>query len=132
MPNTRRPAMSIPLRPNRSDRLPEVNSSAANTRLYASTTHWSCAVVAPSSRVTDLKNGLPGIAPNLLSSRLKELEYAELISREDAPPPIATTIYTLTPNGLALEPVLKALGLWGLRYMAVERQEDSVQAHWLA
>jgi DNA-binding HxlR family transcriptional regulator len=83
-------------------------------------------------RFTDLKNGLPGIAPNLLSSRLKELEHAELITREDAPPPIATTIYTLTPNGVALEPVLKALGLWGLRYMTVERQEDTLQAHWLA
>jgi DNA-binding HxlR family transcriptional regulator len=82
-------------------------------------------------RFTDLKNGLPGIAPNLLSSRLKELEHAALISREDAPPPIATTIYTLTPNGLALEPALKALGLWGLQYMTVERQEDTLQAQWL-
>ncbi|MFL6073820.1 MAG: winged helix-turn-helix transcriptional regulator [Mycobacteriales bacterium] len=84
-----------------------------------------------SCRFTDLKNGLPGIAPNLLSSRLKELEQAALISREDAPPPIATTIYRLTPEGVALEPVLKALGGWGLRYMTVERDEDTVQAHWL-
>src|SRR3954462_12379552 len=82
-------------------------------------------------RFTDLKNGLPGIAPNLLSGRLKELEHAALISREDAPPPIATTVYTLTPDGVALEPVLKALGLWGLRHMTVERDEDTVQAHWL-
>ena len=32
-PNTVSPASSIPLRPNRSDRLPKVSSSAANTRL---------------------------------------------------------------------------------------------------
>ena len=32
-PNTVSPASSIPLRPNRSDRLPNVSSSAANTRL---------------------------------------------------------------------------------------------------
>jgi DNA-binding HxlR family transcriptional regulator len=83
-------------------------------------------------RFTDLKNGLPGIAANLLSGRLKELEDAELIGREDAPPPIATTLYSLTENGLALEPVLKALGLWGLRYMAVERPGDAFQAQWLA
>src|SRR5216683_1042813 len=83
-------------------------------------------------RFTDLKNGLPGIATNLLSTRLKELEDAGLISREDAPPPVATVLYTLTENGLTLEPVLKALGLWGLRYMAVERPADAFQARWLA
>src|SRR5258708_10062194 len=83
-------------------------------------------------RFTDLKNGLPGIATNLLSTRLKELDEAGLVSREDAPPPVATVLYTLTENGLALEPVLKALGLWGLRYMAVERPADAFQARWLA
>jgi DNA-binding HxlR family transcriptional regulator len=83
-------------------------------------------------RFTDLKNGLPGIAANLLSGRLKELEAAALIGREDAPPPIATTLYSLTENGLALEPVLKALGLWGLRHMAVERPDDAFRAQWLA
>ena len=85
-----------------------------------------------SCRFTDLKNGLPGVATNLLSTRLKELEDAGLISREDAPPPVATALYTLTEDGLSLEPVLKALGLWGLRYMAEERAGDAFQARWLA
>jgi DNA-binding HxlR family transcriptional regulator len=83
-------------------------------------------------RFTDLKNGLPGIAPNLLSSRLRELEDAGLVARQDAPPPVATVLYTLTPSGLSLEPVLKALGLWGLRYMTEERPDDAFQAQWLA
>src|SRR2546422_856724 len=76
-------------------------------------------------RFTDLKNGLPGVATNLLSGRLKELEEAGLISREDAPPPIATTLYDLTEDGRALEPVLKAVATWGLRYMADERPGDA-------
>ncbi|MBM9506893.1 winged helix-turn-helix transcriptional regulator [Actinacidiphila acididurans] len=83
-------------------------------------------------RFTDLKRGLPGIAPNLLSTRLKELEEAGLITREDAPPPIATVLYTLSETGTALEPVLKALGLWGLRFMTEERPDDAFQARWLA
>jgi DNA-binding HxlR family transcriptional regulator len=83
-------------------------------------------------RFTDLKNGLPGVAANLLSARLKELEDAGLISRDDAPPPVATALYALTESGLALEPVLKALGLWGLRFMTTERATDSFQARWLA
>jgi DNA-binding HxlR family transcriptional regulator len=83
-------------------------------------------------RFTDLKNGLPGVATNLLSTRLKELEDAGLVAREDAPPPVATVLYALTENGLALEPVLKALWLWGLKFMTDERPGDAFQAHWLA
>jgi len=84
------------------------------------------------ARFTDVKNGLPGVATNLLSTRLKELEVAGLITRFDAPPPIATALYELSETGLALEPVLKALGLWGLRFMADERPDDAFQAQWLA
>jgi DNA-binding HxlR family transcriptional regulator len=83
-------------------------------------------------RFTDLKNGLPGIATNLLSTRLRELEAAGLITREDAPPPVATALYELSETGRALEPVLKALGLWGLRFMADERPDDAFKAQWLA
>jgi len=83
-------------------------------------------------RFTDLKNGLPGVAANLLSTRLKELEAAGLVTREDAPPPVATGLYSLSETGLALEPVLKALGLWGLRFMTEERPDDAFQAQWLA
>ncbi|WP_043665102.1 winged helix-turn-helix transcriptional regulator [Streptomyces xylophagus] len=83
-------------------------------------------------RFTDLKNGLPGVAANLLSARLKELEAAGLITREDAPPPVATALYALSETGLELEPVLKALGLWGLRFMTVERPDDAFRAQWLA
>ncbi|MCI3276146.1 winged helix-turn-helix transcriptional regulator [Streptomyces cylindrosporus] len=83
-------------------------------------------------RFTDLRNGLPGIASNLLSTRLKELEEAGLITREDAPPPVATVLYALSADGLALEPVLKALGLWGLRFMTEERPDDAFRAQWMA
>ena len=84
------------------------------------------------SRFTDVKNGLPGVAANLLTTRLKELEQAGLVRHEYAPPPVATQLYELTEDGLALEPVLRALGLWGLRYMAEERRGDAFQAEWLA
>jgi DNA-binding HxlR family transcriptional regulator len=85
-----------------------------------------------SCRFTDLKNGLPGIATNLLSSRLKVLEDDGLITREDAPPPVATTLYGLTDEGRSLEPVLKALSDWGRHLMVVEHDGDAFQPHWLA
>ena len=83
-------------------------------------------------RYTDLRNGLPGIATNLLADRLRELEHAGLITREDAPPPIATTLFRLTPRGEELRPVLQDLTRWGLPLMTDERPDDAVRSHWLA
>src|SRR5258708_33257102 len=83
-------------------------------------------------RYTDLKNGLPGIATNLLSSRIRELESAGLIEREDAPPPIATTLFHLTEAGAQLQPALDAIGRWGGRYMAEPAEGDELRGHWFA
>ena len=41
-------------------------------------------------------------------------------------------MYELTETGRALEPALKALALWGLRFMGEERADDAFQAQWLA
>src|SRR5947199_9504676 len=64
-------------------------------------------------RYTDLRNGLPGIATNLLAERLRELEQAGVIESELARPPVATTLFSLTKRGADLEPVLFQMGRWG-------------------
>jgi len=81
-------------------------------------------------RYTDLKNGLPGIATNLLSDRIRELEAAGLIQREDAPPPVAATVFQLTEAGEQLYPVLDAIGRWGVRYMIERAADDEFRGHW--
>ena len=83
-------------------------------------------------RYTDLRNGLPGIATNLLSDRLRELEAAGLIRREEAAPPVATTLFHLTEVGAGLEPALEALGTWGIRYMTQPADGDEFRSHWFA
>jgi len=83
-------------------------------------------------RYTDLRNGLPGIATNLLADRIRELEAAGLVRREEAPPPVATTLVHLTEAGRELEPVLKALGWWGIRYMAEFVETDEFRGQWFA
>src|SRR5213078_2586435 len=83
-------------------------------------------------RYTDLRNGLPGIATNLLADRLRELERAGVIEREDAPPPVATTLFRLTPRGEQLRPVLEAMTRWGVPLMAEQDPNDAVRSHWLA
>ncbi len=84
------------------------------------------------ARYTDLRNGLPGIASNLLADRLRDLEAAGLLTREEAPPPVATTLFRLTPRGEALRPVLAELMRWGLPLMVEQKPEDAVRSHWLA
>ncbi len=84
------------------------------------------------SRYTDLRNGLPGIASNLLADRLRELEAAGVVVREAAPPPVATTLFRLTPRGEELKPVLDGLMRWGLPLMTQQSDADAVRSHWLA
>ena len=81
-------------------------------------------------RYTDLRSGLPGIATNLLADRLRDLESAGLVAREEAPPPVATTLFRLTEAGLELDPVLRAISLWGLRFMGEPADDDEFRGHW--
>jgi DNA-binding HxlR family transcriptional regulator len=83
-------------------------------------------------RYTDLQDGLPGIATNLLSERLRELEDHGLVRRKAAPPPVATTLYEVTDAGRELEPVLRALGRWGARFMSDPTGDETFRSHWLA
>jgi DNA-binding HxlR family transcriptional regulator len=83
-------------------------------------------------RYTDLQFGLPGIATNLLADRLRDLEENGLVRRIDAPPPIATTLYELTPRGRDVKPILDALGHWGVAQMVVPHEQDTFRSHWLA
>ncbi|WP_204287564.1 winged helix-turn-helix transcriptional regulator [Microbispora amethystogenes] len=83
------------------------------------------------SRYTDLRSGLPGIATNLLADRLREMESAGLVNREDAPPPVATTLFRLTDRGADLASVIDALGRWGVPLMRDHRPEDAFRGQWL-
>jgi len=83
------------------------------------------------SRYTDLRDGLPGIATNLLADRLRDLEQAGLVEREEAPPPIATTLYRLTTRGEELRPAIVELARWGMAFMPEAPEDDSFRGHWL-
>jgi DNA-binding HxlR family transcriptional regulator len=64
-------------------------------------------------RFTDIRTGLPSLSPDVLAQRLRDLEAAGVVKRRTLPPPAASQVYELTPRGLALEPVIIALGRWG-------------------
>lgn len=62
-------------------------------------------------RYTDLKQGLPRIPTNILSTRLKELQQAGVVRRAHLAH--CGLVYLLTDFGRGLEDVVLALGRWG-------------------
>jgi DNA-binding HxlR family transcriptional regulator len=66
-------------------------------------------------RFSDLRTGLRGVAPDVLSQRLRELEAAGVLRRATLPPPRGARVYELTEWGQELEPLVLGLGRWGSR-----------------
>ena len=68
-------------------------------------------------RFQDLQAGLPGLAPNVLSERLKLMERHRLVGRRfySEHPPRAE--YELTAKGRELGTVVGALAAWGARHV---------------
>lgn len=66
-------------------------------------------------RFNDLLGGLPGVSPNVLSQRLRELTGHGVVRRRDLPPPARVRLYELTEWGRDLEPLVLHLGRWGSR-----------------
>lgn len=85
-------------------------------------------LVAP-SRYGELLAGLPGIATNLLSDRLRDLESAGIIQREAAPDANAVT-YALTEWGAQLRHPIEGLIRWSEPLMAPGQGSDKFQIEW--
>jgi hypothetical protein len=66
-------------------------------------------------RFSDLRSSLPGVSPDVLTERLRDLEMAGVVVRQTLPPPAASRVYELSEWGRELEPVVLALGRWGSR-----------------
>jgi len=77
-------------------------------------------------RYTDLKQGLPRIPTNILSTRLKELQEGGVVRR--VPLRNCGLVYELTEYGRELEPIVLALGRWGFSAMGDPAPEDAVTA----
>ena len=67
-------------------------------------------------------NSLEGIATNILANRLKHLSDAGLLTAAGDPGHKQRTIYSLTEKGIALVPIMAALGAWGVRYAPASRE----------
>jgi DNA-binding HxlR family transcriptional regulator len=81
-------------------------------------------------RFTDLRESLPGIATNVLTQRLKQLEVDGVVRRRKLPPPAASTVYELTEYGRDLEPVLLAFGRWGAKSFGPPTGDERMRSDW--
>ncbi len=82
---------------------------------------WSLLVVRDlmlgPRRFTDLSRSLGGITPTRLTARLRRLEAADIVVREESAAG-REVWYRLTEAGQELRPVVDALGAWGFRHAA--------------
>jgi DNA-binding HxlR family transcriptional regulator len=83
-------------------------------------------------RFTDLRQGLPGIATNVLSLRLRQMERDGVVTRRLLPPPAPAQVYELTEHGRELVPIMLALGRWGATTMSERSPDQSIRGEWLA
>lgn len=82
-------------------------------------------------RFTDIQNRLDGIAPNLLSARLKALESAGLITRRRLDPPSAATVYELDDAGKSLRTSMLELARWGVQFLGTYQPTETFNIEWL-
>ena len=82
-------------------------------------------LIAP-ARYGELHAALPGLATNLLASRLRQLADDGIVERVGP----AGAAYGLTLRGRELEPVLLALIRWGAVYMSEGPGDDVVDERW--
>lgn len=66
-------------------------------------------------RFSEIRRGVPGMSPSLLSTRLRALEDAGLVERKPGQTK-SRSEYQLTPAGRELRPVIELLGVWGSRW----------------
>lgn len=78
-------------------------------------------LVTGSQHFNELRRGVPRMSPTLLSKRLHQLVRAGIVERHSDGNEVQ---YVLTPAGQELQPVVDALGVWGIRWIGEIGDED--------
>lgn len=76
-------------------------------------------------RYAELRDGLPGIATNLLVERLRSMESSGVVERR------VDGRYALTAWGEGLSDVIYAIGRWGSPLMAKPFGNEEFRSHWI-
>lgn len=83
-------------------------------------------------RFTDLRERLAGVSTSVLTERLRYLEEQGLVASRPLPPPAATSVYELAPDGRAFWPAFREITRWGVRFMFRGREDgDHFEPDWV-
>jgi DNA-binding HxlR family transcriptional regulator len=78
----------------------------------------------------ELQRGLPGISRSVLADRMRSLERAEIVERRTSPQG-RTLGYRLTLAGRDLEPVVQAIGEWGVTWSVTDPRPEELDPYLL-
>jgi DNA-binding HxlR family transcriptional regulator len=106
--------------------LPALDAAAARVG-----DRWTLLVVARlldgACRFGELQSSLPGLAPNILTKRLRALEQEGLVVAEPYSRRPLRVAYRLTGSGAALADALRLLTQWGAEHPAAGRHAQPVR-----
>ena len=89
-----------------------------------------CEMWQGSTRFNEIRRGVPGMSPTLMSKRLKELELRGIINRSEDQ--LTNEIhYTMTQMGIELQPIIQALGKWAHRNIDADVTLEKLDARLL-
>ena len=96
---------------------------------------WSMLVVRELTpgprRFTDIHEGLPGLATDVLAARLRELVQAGVVEHRTMRSPVPAKVYALTESGEALSVIALRLADWGRPLLPGRPAESTaVRARW--
>jgi DNA-binding HxlR family transcriptional regulator len=78
---------------------------------------------AKSKRFNELKRDLGSITPRTLTKELKYLEINKLVIREVEENNAIAVMYSLTPHGHSLDPLIGQIVTWGRKHRSVIFEE---------
>jgi DNA-binding HxlR family transcriptional regulator len=87
-----------------------------------------CELWHGASRFNEIRRGVPGISPTLLSKRLKEMEQNGLVCRSEGGGEVG---YATTSMANELKPMVQALGKWAHRNVDAEISLERLDARLL-
>lgn len=78
-------------------------------------------------RYTDLRDGLPGIATDILTARLRGLERVGYVERRQLPRPTPATVYQLTHAGQRIALIVLELARLGLTNLGTPKDGEDIE-----
>ncbi|HEV7327387.1 MAG TPA: helix-turn-helix domain-containing protein [Bosea sp. (in: a-proteobacteria)] len=80
-------------------------------------------ILCGSNRFNDIRRGIPRISKTMLSERLQALVHAGALCRSEG---AAGPEYALTEAGLELAELVKAMGVWGQRWLPRHAEREDL------